>query len=305
MLLSPLNYSISALEQATLAESASVADVKNAILNSNVIRVYKNSDFDSIAIKGFSSRLKKISAEKNLLEKANKELTEELSKVKKQKKQFQVVVILGLILFIGAISLFFMNSSLIEAKQEISSLKIKSESYANTIVSLREQKTICEETIAKQDELLLKRKQVIVSREKTRDSLKTLLYEKADENKRLKSEKDTQKKEYIKLKKSYDSLDEKYKTTYSKLQNALKKSTISSSSVQPYLNYARVTLKIGEQTQLVLKNVNPSQVQGLYSENDKVAYAVSSGIVRGMKRGNTKVWVTYNGSRYYCSVIVK
>ncbi|MBR5563402.1 MAG: hypothetical protein IKW11_04160 [Bacteroidales bacterium] len=303
--LPPLNYSISALEQATLAESASVADIKNAILNSNVIRVYKNSDFDSIAIKGFSSRLKKISAEKNLLEKANKELTEELSKVKKQKKQFQVVVILGLILFIGAISLFFMNSSLIEAKQEISSLKIKSESYANTIVSLREQKTICEETIAKQDELLLKRKQVIVSREKTRDSLKTLLYEKADENKRLKSEKDTQKKEYIKLKKSYDSLDEKYKTTYSKLQNALKKSTISSSSVQPYLNYARVTLKIGEQTQLVLKNVNPSQVQGWYSENDKVAYAVSSGIVRGMKRGNTKVWVTYNGSRYYCSVIVK
>lgn len=305
--LPPRNYSISALEQATLAESASAADVRNAILNANVIRIYKNSDYDSIAIKGFSNKLKKLSAEKNSLETNNKALAEELSKVKKQKKQFQVVIILGLILFIGVISLFSMNSNLNEARKEISSLKTTAEGYANTIVSLRAEKSICEDTIAGQRHLLFKRKQVIIAREKSRDSLKTLLHKKEDENKRLRYEKDTQNKEYNNLKKEYNSLEGKYKTTYAKLQEALKKinSNSPTTSSKPYLNYARLTLKVGEQAQLVLKNANSSQVQGWYSQNDKIACAISPGIVCGMKKGNTKVWVTYNGTKYYCSVTVK
>ena len=145
-----------------------------------------------------------------------------------------------------------------------------------------------------------------MAREKSRDSLKTLMRKKEDEYKKLKSDRDVLDKEYTKLKKNYASLDDKYRKTYSKLQELINKSNgHTSTSVQPYLNYAQLNLKVGEQVQLVLKNANSTQVQGWYSENEKVACAVSPGIVRGIKRGNTKVWVTYKGTRYYCSVTVR
>ena len=304
--LPPVNYAISALEQTTLSEAASAADVRKAITNSNIVRFLKNSDYDSIAIKGFSSKLKKLSAEKTSLETDNKALSEELTKVKKQKKQFQVVVILGLILFVGLISLFFMNSNLNEARREISRLDKAVEIHIDTINSLRTQKSECELIITENNKQLIKQKQVILAREKSRDSLKTLMRKKEDEYKKLKSDRDVLDKEYTKLKKNYASLDDKYRKTYSKLQELINKSNgHTSTSVQPYLNYAQLNLKVGEQAQLVLKNANSTQVQGWYSENERVACAVSPGIVRGIKRGNTKVWVTYKGTRYYCSVTVR
>lgn len=110
--LPPVDYSTSTKDKSYFREDENaVRIITNSLKNGHTF-VYKKEDFDTLALAGYRSTLSNLNSRYNQATTKIQELNQELSSLKRQKKQMGIVVCLTLLLFVG--SIIFIN--ILEAK---------------------------------------------------------------------------------------------------------------------------------------------------------------------------------------------
>lgn len=117
--LPPVNYSIGLNEGFRLTESASQADVSEALKVYNVINVYR--DKDDSALDEYSKRLKTLNQKIQKLTSDISNLTQELSKVKRQKKRTTAVTLLSLLICAGVLVFISVSTNLNDRVRSLTS----------------------------------------------------------------------------------------------------------------------------------------------------------------------------------------
>lgn len=104
--LPPIDFSISNSEWKTFSfEQAK--DIQTAIKSYSNIRVLKGKNYETGSLRGYASKLKKLSAERDSLSNEIIKLKEENANLKRQKKQIKWVLFLLLLILIGGIIFYF------------------------------------------------------------------------------------------------------------------------------------------------------------------------------------------------------
>lgn len=111
--LPPVNYGIGRDESTSYA----VSDMTSTILRQSIeiysqIYIYKNEDYDTLALSGYSGRIRDMSKQIFGLQSANAELIEELARVKRQKKRTTAVTLLSVAVICVFIILLVVGSNL-------------------------------------------------------------------------------------------------------------------------------------------------------------------------------------------------
>ena len=198
-----LNYAIGKYSTCSLSEASSSNEVSDAIKSYSIIRVLKNSDYDSHALKGFASKLKKLYSENQELQQSNEDLLSTIKKVERKKKQMGVVVALLMIMFVGFVIFFTTieekNYDIMVKNQTI----VEQEAVNNSLT----EKNI--EILKEKTDLVNRNNNLVIKQDSTNQELESLSAKFKHLNER-----------YIKLQQESSS----YYTQYIKEINSLKKS---------------------------------------------------------------------------------
>ncbi len=98
--LPPLNYAAGADKFVLLPTTATAADINSNIKLFNLIHIYKNEDYDTQLLVGYSGKIKSLNKQIENLTNTTKELSDELTKVHRQKKHTRVVAALVLMVVV-------------------------------------------------------------------------------------------------------------------------------------------------------------------------------------------------------------
>lgn len=98
--LPPLNYAAGADEFVLLPTTATAADINSNIKFFNLIHIYKNEDYDTQLLVGYSGKIKSLNKQIENLTNTNEKLSDELTKVRRQKKHTRVVTALVLMIVV-------------------------------------------------------------------------------------------------------------------------------------------------------------------------------------------------------------
>ena len=101
-----IDYSTSDSDINSYKDTDNNPNIINSSVKNGYTFVYKANDFDSLALSGYRSTLYSLNKENEANKQTINELEKQLSILKRQKKQMNVVVCLVLILFIGSIIFF-------------------------------------------------------------------------------------------------------------------------------------------------------------------------------------------------------
>ena len=106
--LPPIDYSTTDNDVSRFRDSDNNQDIVNSSVKNGYTFIYKAHDYDSLALSGYRTILSSLNKENEANRRAIKELNSQLSKLKRQKKQLNVVV--GLILTLFIASFIFFNT---------------------------------------------------------------------------------------------------------------------------------------------------------------------------------------------------
>lgn len=101
-----IDYSSSDDEISNFKDSDNNQDIVNSSAKNGYTFVFKANDYDTLALNGYRSTLYSLNKENEANKRSISELHKQLSVLKRQKKQMNIVVCLVLILFIGSIIFF-------------------------------------------------------------------------------------------------------------------------------------------------------------------------------------------------------
>ena len=104
--LPPINYSTSDSDINNFRDTDNNQTIVGASVKNGYTFIYKANDYDSLALSGYRSTLYSLNKENEANKQKIVELDKNLSVLKRQKKQMNVVVCLVLLLFIGSIIFF-------------------------------------------------------------------------------------------------------------------------------------------------------------------------------------------------------
>ena len=139
--LPPVSYGIAKNEKRTFSVGDNTNDIVKASVSFNYTFIVKQKDFDTQSLSSYRGIVSRLNKEKADLSQKYQDLQKEHAKVKRQKEQFQTVIILVLVILGCGISLFFLNDNLNATKNELAdandTIRIKSDSIAskNNLIS--------------------------------------------------------------------------------------------------------------------------------------------------------------------------
>lgn len=117
--LPPINYAVNN----TSVKKFSVEDPEGDILQSSYTNgftyIYKSKNFNTAAIDSYRGVLSRVSKQNDKLKKENADLIASNEKIKKQKKQYQFVIVLFIAVIGCCCGLFFLNDNLNTTKNEL------------------------------------------------------------------------------------------------------------------------------------------------------------------------------------------
>lgn len=198
-------------------------DNSQTIINTSVKNgytfIYKEQDYDTLALSGYRSTLYNLNKENEDYKKKVKELEKEQRILKREKKQMGVVIVLFVALFVG--SIIFFNT-----------IEEKNEDIANKQETIERQKVEKDNLIEEKDEILNKNTQLqnrnadlTIKQESTRKELENIKYEHDKlkiEHERLKTVYKSKEQENAFYKTEISSLTSKNRRLESKLDEAQK-----------------------------------------------------------------------------------
>ena len=299
-----LNYAADRYSTCSLSESSSSSDVTEAIKNYSIIRVLKNSDYDSQALKGYSGKLRKLYDENQVLMQQNQDLSSTIKKERAKKKQLQFVAILGGLLLIVLFILFSLNSTLNTANLNIEKLKKDNVLQSSKINMLDDEVNNLKRIIALKDGEISRLNDSVEYLERNEERLKTRNDSLFSVNQVFIAENKKLLKENSHLFNRNKDL-EKILSNYTKT-NSDNKSNTSKSVEKPFISPSTITLRVGDFYQLELYPVSlRAKITKWESDNKRVVAVSQQGRIVAKKRGATSVWVFYSGGCKRCSVIVK
>lgn len=109
--LPPIDYSTSNSDRNYFKEDDNAVKIITASLKNGCTFIYKKDDYDTLALAGYRSTLFKLNEKYTQATNHIKDLDNELTTLRKQKKQMGIVVCLILVLFIGSIVFFSVMES--------------------------------------------------------------------------------------------------------------------------------------------------------------------------------------------------
>lgn len=139
--LPPVSYGIAKNEKRTFSVDDNTNDIVKASVSFNYTFIVKQKDFDTQSLSSYRGIVSRLNKEKADLTQKYQDLQKEHAKVKRQKEQFQLVIILALVIMGCGIGLFFLNDNLNTTKNELAyandTIRIKSDSIAskNNLIS--------------------------------------------------------------------------------------------------------------------------------------------------------------------------
>ena len=144
-----IDYSTSDSDINSYKDTDNNQNIINSSVKNGYTYIYKANDFDSLALRGYRSTLYSLNKENEANKQTISELDKQLSVLKRQKKQMNVVVFLVLILFVGSIIFFNTldaKNKNIQAQQET----IEYQTTENSKLS-KEKKDIYDKQVALQN----------------------------------------------------------------------------------------------------------------------------------------------------------
>ena len=144
-----IDYSTSDSDINSYKDTDNNQNIINSSVKNGYTFIYKANDFDSLALRGYRSTLYSLNKENEANKQTISELDKQLSVLKRQKKQMNVVVFLVLILFVGSIIFFNTldaKNKNIQAQQET----IEYQTTENSKLS-KEKKDIYDKQVALQN----------------------------------------------------------------------------------------------------------------------------------------------------------
>ena len=117
--LPPISYSIAKNEKRTFSIDDNVNDIIKASISYNYTFIFKQKDYDTLSLSSYRSIVSRLNKEKLDVMQKYQDLQKEHAKVLKQKKQFQLVVVLALAIFGCGVGLFFLNDTLKMTKGQL------------------------------------------------------------------------------------------------------------------------------------------------------------------------------------------
>lgn len=303
--LPPLNYAAGKDDLVALPENASWTEISEAIKINNVIHFLKNSDYDTLALQNYTGKLKNLHNENLKLRESNKQLESDIKKIQKQKKQFQIVTVLSIFLFLGIFLLFSLNADLKTARNTISDLKHKIDSQENTILKLEKDKIGLNNLVTTKNVKINELEEKVKSLDFTVKDLNDDIARLRQANSAMESDRNRWKNEYNTLKVKYGNLEKKYSNKNG--GNTPQKPTYRTDiEEKPYISPKSVTIGVGEtyQLQLYPASLRP-EITRWEVDNDKILSISQSGKIKGKRQGQTNVWVYYRSEVKRCAVTVK
>ncbi|MBQ0142547.1 MAG: hypothetical protein KBT06_07100 [Prevotellaceae bacterium] len=117
--LPPINYAVNN----TSVKNFSVEDSEDDILQSSYTNgytyIYKSKNYNTAAIDSYRGVLSRVSKQNDQLKKENADLIASNEKIKKQKKQYQFIIVLFIAVIGCCCGLFFLNDNLNTTKNEL------------------------------------------------------------------------------------------------------------------------------------------------------------------------------------------
>lgn len=128
--LPPVSYGIAKNEKKTFSIGDNMNDIIKASVSFNYTFIVKQKDFDTQSLSSYRGVVSRLNKEKSEITQKYIDLQKEHAKVLKKKKQFQLVVFLGLAILACGVGLFFLNDNLNTTKSELAE--------ANYTISIRD-----------------------------------------------------------------------------------------------------------------------------------------------------------------------
>lgn len=149
--LPPVNFSISNSESKTF-DYNDIVEAKKAIKDYSNIRVVKGDYYDTEALKGYSSKLKAQNAKIQSQDQTISNLKDEVGKLKRQKKQITLVVILFIVIAMGvlifAIKINSKNEVILRKDNQIDNLTIHVNKLQTDSINLTNELYISEQNLS-------------------------------------------------------------------------------------------------------------------------------------------------------------
>lgn len=101
-----IDYSTSESDISSFKDTDNNLNIVNSSVKNGYTFIYKKDDYDTLALRGYRSTLYSLNKENEANKRTITELDKQLSVLKRQKKQMNVVVCLVLVLFVGSIIFF-------------------------------------------------------------------------------------------------------------------------------------------------------------------------------------------------------
>ena len=117
--LPPTNYGIAKNEKRTFSVDNDTNEIVKASVSYNYVYVYKQNDFDTQSLSSYRGIVNRLNKEKTEIAHKYWDLQQEHTKVLRQKKQFQLVIILFCVILSCGIGLLLLNDNLKMTKNEL------------------------------------------------------------------------------------------------------------------------------------------------------------------------------------------
>lgn len=117
--LPPINYAVNNTSIKNFSVEDSESDILQSSYTNGFTYIYKSKNFNTAAINSYSGVLSRVSKQNDQLKKENANLIALNEKIKKQKKQYQFVIILFIAVIGCCCGLFFLNNNLNTTKKEL------------------------------------------------------------------------------------------------------------------------------------------------------------------------------------------
>ena len=159
-----INYGISKNEKKKFPASVTPSEIDSNIRLYNQLYIFKNEDFDSQEMLGYAGKIRTLNQQVKKLTQENSSLLSELEKIKKQKKQYRLVLFLAFILMGCVVGLIAFNNNVENLKYEIAD-------KTSIITALREDIDEKESAISNLNSTVSKQKKSISELNSTIESL--------------------------------------------------------------------------------------------------------------------------------------
>ena len=307
--LPPVNYSIGLNESAQLSDKSTIMDIDNALVQFNVINIFKENDDRFPVLAGYSEKIKSLSGRIKALSENNARLADELVKTRRQKKRTTVVTILSLVIAMAVILIISSVSINTNLTGQVWNLTQKNNSLQ---AKLKDKEKVIE---TRDMTMRQNTSEINTLRNKISDVLSELNASKSENENlvvsvnNLNSEVASLNAKKKALENQVTSLNAEKKILETQLKTSNSHNTTnnseSKSSNASYVPLSEKTvivcLRVGQAEQLTNGTIKANRWE---SDNTEVAIVTPNGLVIAVGKGKTNIWGYFGGSlkRYYIKV---